>query len=181
MEPEAEGVCEEEEAMDDLTIREITRENWRAALCLEVFPEQQRFITDYAPIAAIALAKAYVRPGGLVWTPYAFYVGDEMVGFAELAYEPKSAEEYWLFHFFIDRRSQGRGYGKRALGVLIDLVRKQHPQSEALQLVVHPENTRAQRLYTSAGFRPVGAEFLGEPVYRLAFDPSGYRGSTPLP
>src|SRR5262245_7431502 len=101
--------------MGDMTLREVTRDNWRAALRLEVYPEQQHFIADYAPVAAIALAKAYVRPGGLIWTPYAFYAGDEMVGFAELAYEPGGAEEYWIFHFFVDRRFQGQGYGKRAL------------------------------------------------------------------
>lgn len=72
--------------MPMLTMHEVTRENWREALRLSVRPEQQRFIADYAPIAAIALAKAYVRPGSLVWTPYAFYAGERMVGFAVLAY-----------------------------------------------------------------------------------------------
>ena len=37
---------------------------------LSVHPEQQRFIADHEPIAAIALAKAYIRPDGLVWLPY---------------------------------------------------------------------------------------------------------------
>src|SRR5579872_1481542 len=58
---------------DELTMREVTRENWRATLRLAVHPEQQRFIADTVPIAAIALAKAYNRPGGLLWLPYAFY------------------------------------------------------------------------------------------------------------
>ncbi len=44
--------------MPMLTMHEVTRENWREALRLSVRPEQQRFIADYAPIAAIALAKA---------------------------------------------------------------------------------------------------------------------------
>jgi diamine N-acetyltransferase len=43
-----------------LTLREVTEENWRATLDLAVHPEQQRFITDYVPLAAIALAKAYI-------------------------------------------------------------------------------------------------------------------------
>src|SRR5713226_10051913 len=101
--------------MEELSIREVTRENWRAALHLAVHPEQQRFIADSAPIAAIALAKAYIRPGGLIWVPYAFYADAEMVGFTELAYEPGSVDNYWIFHFFIDRHFQGRGYGKEAL------------------------------------------------------------------
>src|SRR3954469_7450277 len=81
--------------MSNIALREITRENWRAALSLAVRPEQQRFIADYAPIAAIALAKAYIRPDGLVWLPYAIYAAEQMIGLIELAYEPGSRDQYW--------------------------------------------------------------------------------------
>lgn len=153
--------------MTQVTVREVTRENWRATLQLTVAPEQQRFIAEYAPIAAIALAKAYIRPGGLVWTPYAFYADTELVGFAALAYEPGSAENYWLYHFFIDQRHQGRGYGKQSLDAFIQFVKARHPQCHALQLTVHPQNQRAQHLYAQAGFRPTGEELDGELVYEL--------------
>jgi diamine N-acetyltransferase len=167
-----------------ITIAEVTRTNWRAALILGVAPEQQRFIANSAPIAALALAKAYIRPGGLVWTPYAFFAHDHtvasktpanggeddtMVGFAMLAYEPESADEYWIFHFFIDQRFQGRGYGALALERLLALIRERHPHCQAVQLLVHPENQRAQRLYTRAGFRATGELRDGEPCYRLAW------------
>jgi diamine N-acetyltransferase len=93
-----------------------------------------------------------------------------MVGFLALAYEPDTADQYWLFHFFIDQRYQGRGYGKVALQRFIEMVRREYPQCQMLQLVVHPENERAQRLYTAAGFRPTGTERWGEPVYQLAME-----------
>lgn len=154
--------------MDDVTLREVTQENWRETLDLTVRPEQQRFTADYAPIAAIALAKAYIRPGGAHWTPYAIYAGATMVGFLALAYESETTDQYWLFHFFIDQRYQGRGYGKAALHCFVALVRREHPRCQTLQLVVHPENIQAQRLYTAAGFHPTGTERWGEPVYQLA-------------
>ncbi len=157
--------------MNELSLREVTQENWRATLGLAVFPEQQRFIADYVPIAAIALAKAYIRPGGLIWVPYAFYAATEMVGFTELAYEPGSPDNYWIFHFFIDHHYQGRGYGTQALRLFLQFIRDHHPQCQALHLTVHPENTHAQHLYTRAGFRPTGAVFSGEPVYRLSLNP----------
>ena len=69
---------------DELTIREVTRENWRATLRLAVHPDQQRFIADGVPIAAIALAKVYIRPRGWFWLPYAFYAATEMIDFTEL-------------------------------------------------------------------------------------------------
>lgn len=157
--------------MKELSLQEVTQENWRATLGLAVFPEQQRFIAEYVPITAIALAKAYIRPGGLVWTPYALYADREMVGFTELAYEPGSLDNYWIFHYFIDYRYQEQGYGKQAMRLLLQFIRDHHPQCQAIQLTVHPENDRALRLYTAAGFRPTGATLSDEPVYRLILKP----------
>ena len=155
------------EHTEELTIHAVTSENWRETLELTVRPEQQRFVSDYAPIAAIALAKAYIRPGGMIWAPYALYAGDMMVGFFTLAHEPDTTDQYWLFHFFIDQRHQGRGYGKAAMQRIIELVRREQPQSRMLQLTVHSKNVAAQRLYTNVGFQPTGEERWGEPVYRL--------------
>jgi len=163
------GTSRQEKEMNELSLREVTRENWRATLGLAVFPEQQRFIADSAPIAAIALAKAYIRPAGLIWVPYAFYADTEVVGFTELAYEPESVDNYWIFHFFIDRHSQGQGYGKEALRLFLQFIRDHHPQCQALQLTVHPENAHAQHLYIGVGFQPTGATLSDEPVYRLSF------------
>ena len=153
--------------MEGLSIREVTHENWRVALRLAVHPEQQHFIADYVPIAAIALAKAYIRPGGLVWVPFAFYRDTEMIGFTELAYEPDSKDNYWIFHFFIDHHYQGQGFGKKTLALFLQYINEHYPQCQSLQLTVHPENQRAQHLYTGAGFRPSGTQLDGEQVYRL--------------
>src|SRR5258706_16479621 len=152
---------------DNVSLAPVTQENWRAALRLAVRPDQQRFVAEYTPIAAVALAKAYLRLGDVTWAPYAISAGAEMVGFVALAYEPGSADEYWIFHFFIDQHYQGRGYARAALERLIALVKREPPASQMLQLVVHPENRVAQHLYTSAGFRPTGAERWGEPLYQL--------------
>jgi len=156
------------EHTEEIAIRTVTSANWRETLELAVRPEQQRFISEYAPIAAIALAKAYIRPGGMIWTPYAIYAGAMMVGFFTLAHEPDTTNQYWLFHFFIDQRYQGCGYGRAAMQRIIELVRREQPQSRMLQLTVHPENGAAQRLYTAAGFQQAGEEHWGEPVYQLA-------------
>jgi len=157
--------------MNELSLREVTRENWRATLDLAGLPEQQRFVADAVPIATIALAKAYIRPAGLIWTPYAFYADIEMVGFTAFAYEPESVDNYWIFHFFIDHHSQGRGYGKAALHLFLQFVQDRHPQCQALQLTVHPENEHARRLYTTIGFQPTGDTLNDESVYRLSFKP----------
>jgi diamine N-acetyltransferase len=153
--------------MASISLREVTEDNWRATLQLAVHPEQQRFIADYVPIAAIALAKAFIRPGGLVWVPYAIYASSDMVGLIELAFAINSQTHYWVYHFFIDYAQQGKGYGKAALQAFIALVKDKHPQCQQIKLTVHPENRRAQALYSSVGFRPTGAEQDDEPVYML--------------
>lgn len=153
--------------VETISLREVTRDNWLDTLALEVEPEQQRFVASVTPIAAIALAKAYIRPGDATWEPYAIYADSTVVGFLELAYTPGSADDYWLFHFFIDRRFQGRGYARHALSRLVALIQARFPVCAALQLVVHPENQRAQRLYTRAGFHETRVLRWGEPVFRL--------------
>ncbi len=153
--------------MATITFQPVTRLNWRETLSLSVFPDQERFISDFLPVALIGLAKAYVRPLNLTWLPYAIYANDLMVGFLELAFEPTKDNNFWIFHFFIDRHHQGQGYGKSALISWIEHIKSDHPTCQSLHLTVHPENQRAQHLYTNAGFRPTGEISFGEPVYRL--------------
>ena len=161
----------QDETRDVVSIRKVTSENWRDTLRLVVHPEQQRFIADAVPIAAIALAKAYIRPGGLLWLPYAFYAKTQMIGFAELAYEPDSTDNYWIYHFFIDISYQSRGYGKLALRLLVDFIKQQHVRCRSICLTVHPDNVRAQRLYANGGFQPTGGTMEGEPIYQLLVRP----------
>lgn len=150
-----------------ITLREITRENWREALQLTVQPDQQRFVADYAPIVLVGLAKAYVSQFGLTWLPYAIYANSEMIGFLELALDPGSTDEYWMYHFFIDQRYQGQGYGKKALAAFIELVERNYPECRCINLTVHPDNLPAQHLYTAAGFVHTRDEAFGEPLFRL--------------
>ncbi len=153
--------------MTDLCLRQVTQDNWQAALSLSVHPDQRQFVAEYEPVVAIALSKAYIRLGGATWSPYAIYQGTDMVGFVEFAHWPDAPDQFWIFHFFIDQRYQRRGYGKGALELLIELVKREHTACAALLLVVHPENHRARRLYLGAGFRPTDTLRWGEPVYQL--------------
>jgi diamine N-acetyltransferase len=148
----------------------VDESNWREAMGLAVRPEQQRFIADNQPIVAIALAKAYIRPGGLRWLPYAIYDDAQMVGFVEITVAENGRSPCWLYHFFIDYRYQQQGYGQAALVTLLELIRQEHPLIPSVQLVVHPENAAARRLYERLGFQRTGEEKWGEFVYRLDMD-----------
>lgn len=152
--------------MTTIKLKEVTRQNWREALSLSVAPDQQHFVADYAPPAAVALAKAYVRPGEMMWVPFAIYADDKMVGFTELAFEPDSSDQYWIYHFFIDQRYQGQGLGTEALRATVDMIKNSYCTCQAIQVTVHPDNAQAQHLYMALGFTPTGKMADGEPVYR---------------
>lgn len=160
--------------MTQISLQEVTAANWRATLNLRVHPEQQRFIADFTPIAAIVLAKAYIRPSGLLWKPLAILAEQTLVGLLALAYQAGSSDPYWLYHFFIDHQHQSQGYGTAALNALFDLLRVEHPRCRALHLTVHPENLRAQRLYEHSGFKETGQLIDGEVVYRRSLSREGY-------
>lgn len=152
-----------------ITLKPVDESNWRQALTLSVLPSQQRFVADSAPVAAIALAKAYIRPGGLTWLPYAIYADQQMVGFVEIALEQNQPDDCWVFHFFIDHNHQGRGYGLAAMQALILLIKQTQPTCTGMCLVVHPENAAAELFYRRIGFEATGEERWGEPIYRLNF------------
>lgn len=153
-----------------ITLQPVTRANWRMTLTLSVHAEQQRFVAATSPPAAVALAKAYIQPQGLPVAPYAIYAEGVIVGYFNLVFDPDTTNGYWMYHFFIDQRYQGRGYGRAALAAIVALLRHDFPRCRSVSLMVHPENIAAQRLYGAAGFRPTGevneAEG-GEPIYRL--------------
>lgn len=154
--------------MVTISLVEVNTDNWQDTLQLSVHPEQQRFVAEYSPIAAFALAKAFIRPSDMIWIPYAIYADDQLVGFIELACKPESENQYWLYHFFIDQLQQGQGYGKQALNVFIQLVQENYPLCRELRLSVHPDNIVAEQLYIRLGFQPTGEEFdNGELVYAL--------------
>lgn len=85
-----------------------------------------------------------------------------MVGVFALAH---SGTEAQVFNFLIDRSFQARGYGKAAMGATIDYVRESLPECKELTLTSHPQNTRAQHLYSSVGFVATGKEREGGPIW----------------
>jgi len=150
-----------------ITLRDITQENWRDALALTLDPAQLPFVSGTTYPVALALAKAYIRPGGLPVAPFGIYAGDRLVGFFALTYEPGSADRYLLMHFLIDRYHQRCDYGAEALHALVALLRERFPTCESVSLTVHPDNHPARHLYTRFGFEDTETLLFGEPCYRL--------------
>jgi diamine N-acetyltransferase len=146
-----------------VTARPVTAENWRAAIALEIHPEQR----DFTPPVAVSLAKAYIQPDGAAYDPYAVYRGKTMVGFYSFSYYPGNMRWCALAGFLIDKAYQGRGYGRAALLDFLTWVPRKHPECTDIFLTVHPRNIVAQRLYHSLGFIKTGDLMEAEEVMRF--------------
>ncbi|MGX6445709.1 GNAT family N-acetyltransferase [Neobacillus sp. K501] len=153
--------------MSEICIRLISSDNWREALELSVHDEQQRFVASVNPPVAIALAKAYIRPGGKMVEPYGIYNQNEIVGFFNLHYTPNSKDDYWLFHFFIDKRFQRNGLGSKALNELIKHIKNNNPSCNRLNLTVHPENEGGRLFYLKFGFSEENIMTFDEPTFSI--------------
>jgi diamine N-acetyltransferase len=88
-----------------------------------------------------------------------------MVGFVMLGFYEKKQMDIW--RFMIDERYQKKGYGKAALTLAIEYLRREFNVSEIFLSFV-PDNTAAEKLYESAGFRKTGeSDDDGEIIMRL--------------
>lgn len=147
-----------------VTLREVTAETVRAVCALEVAPEQRGFVAPNA----ISIAQAHFEPKA--WFR-AVYAGDEPVGFAML-YEDVEKEEYFLWRFMIAAEHQGKGYGRRALDLVVAHVRSLPGARELLTSYV-PGEAGPKDFYVRYGFVETGEVDEGEHVTRLELEPVG--------
>jgi diamine N-acetyltransferase len=142
----------------EVALREITAETVRAVCALEVAPEQRGFVAPNA----ISIAQAHFEPRA--WFR-AVYAGDEPVGFVML-YEDAEKAEYFLWRFMVSAEHQGKGYGRRALDLVVDRVRGL-PGAAELRTSYVPGDHGPRGFYLRYGFVETGEVEEGERVIRL--------------
>jgi diamine N-acetyltransferase len=138
-------------------LREITKDSVRAVCGLDAGDDGQQVAPN-----AYSIAQAYFSPEA--WFR-AIHAGDELVGFLML-YDPSLTDapedkEFMLWRLMIDRRAQGRGYGRAAVEALAAHVRTR-PGADALYVSHVKEADRLARFYRSLGFAYTGDEEDGE-------------------
>ena len=92
--------------------------------------------------------------------PYALYEGEEPVGFIMFDWRP---EKKWveIWRLMIDYRHQGKGYGRRAMELALEKIRRAE-LFDRVQLYYVPGNEKARALYHSLGFGETGSTLDGE-------------------
>lgn len=130
---------------DDVRLAEVTADNWRDVVNLELNNDQKGLLASN--VYSIAESKF-----NLLARPRAVYAGDQLVGF--LMYETGDAAGKpggaMIYRFMIDRRHQGKGYGRAALKAAIAEL-SATPGVRTVLICYFPENT-AKKLYASLGF-----------------------------
>ena len=146
-----------------LRLEKVTGRNVWDIVKLTVAEEQKSFVA--ANDVSIIEAYAAIAGNGRVF-PFGIYDGDLPVGFLMIGFDVDDDWEdppaiargnYNLWRLMIDKDHQGKGYGKEALGLALDVIRS-FPCGEAgyCWLSYEPENEAARRLYRSFGFRETG-------------------------
>lgn len=149
--------------MPKKTVRlaDVTADNWEDVVDLELADDQQAMVASNA----YSLAESKFSP---LAQPRAVYAGRRVVGF--LMYErleeegrPRVAS---IYRFMIDRRQQGKGYGRAALAAAIAEIRLD-PRIRTISICYMPGNHAARRFYRSFGFLEIGRDEDGEVIAEL--------------
>jgi diamine N-acetyltransferase len=84
------------------------------------------------------------------WNPVAIYYNEEVIGFAMYgSFGPN--KDTWIDRIMIDKKYQGKGFGKTAMKSLIDIVSKEY-EVNTIYLSIVEGNKLAYNLYKSIGF-----------------------------
>ena len=98
-----------------VTLKDIDRENFRAAVRLEVHEDQKNFVAPNV----FSIAQSKVEPAFKV---QAVYDGEEMVGFVMYGWDEEEGC-YELARLMVDKNRQGKGYGRAATEAVIAKMR----------------------------------------------------------
>lgn len=122
---------------------DITPGNWR--LRLNVAESQKTSVANSAVLLARAYAYREQRSRAFV-----IYDEETPVGMG-LYYDCPEFESYDFSQFFIDERYQGRGYGKAATKLVLDVLRLDGKYNKVSLCYIEGNNT-ARKLYEQFGF-----------------------------
>lgn len=127
-----------------IRLEEVDGGNWR--LGLRVAESQKRFVADSYGMLARAYAFRDSRSQA-----YVIYDDETPVGMV-MYHDCEPLDAFDLSQLFIDERYQGRGYGKAATRMVLDLM-KQDGKYKKVVLCYIEGNEAARKLYEGFGFR----------------------------
>ena len=149
--------------LDPVTLREITSENLHAILDLSVADHQ---LEAYPRSNAYSITEAHFpSDDDPVWLR-AIYAGETPVGFMMTSEAPDQGT-YFLWRLMVDRRFQGSGFGRSAVQLLIERIRRTDNPTALITSHLQ-QDANAGRFYERLGFTYTG-DLIGEYDLELRF------------
>ena len=119
----------------DLTLADVTADNWREVADLAPRDEQRRFVN--------ALAARYLLLG--------VFEGETAV--AHVMWGIDDDGSHWIGGLLVDAAHQGRGIGRATVELLLDRWRDDH---RLVRASCHPDNAASRGLFSPLGFVETG-------------------------
>ena len=144
-----------------IKLKDVTGDNWEAVADLKVRKSQKNALASNL----YSLAESKFNPYAI---PKAIYAGRRLVGFLmyEQLHEDGKPHEYSIYRFMIDKKYQGKGYGRLAMQKVLDLIREDK-ELRRITICYVPENKTAKAFYASFGFKEVGLDDYGEMIAEI--------------
>ena len=133
-----------------VTLQNISEDNYRECLNIKVSENQKKFISE----VSICLSKAYVFYDTV--KPFAICNNDIVVGFIMVRFNEK-INNYFIWQFMIDEKYQGKGYGRKALELIIKWI-KENKDGKEITTTYIEGNSVVRDLYKSFGFKEFNNE-----------------------
>ena len=141
----------------NIRLKTINENNWRECVSLKVMDDQEKFVATNENSLALAYAHKEMEPRGI-------YDDDIMVGFLMFAKDPDDGL-YYINRFMIDKRYQGKGFGRKALKILIEELKVRG--ADTIDVIHKPDNANAIRLYRDLGFKPTDDKLDDNEISRV--------------
>nr|PZN34201.1 MAG: hypothetical protein DIU67_05410 [Actinomycetota bacterium] len=145
---------------------EITTDNYEAVAGLRVHHSQESQVASVLDSYADAMFAGVEDDGPLLPWMRAVRADGELVGFVMVALPTEQRPEPYLWRLLVDRMHQGRGIGRRVIGILADDARERGAPGMLVSWVESKGSPR--RFYEKLGFVPTGRVVDGETEARLA-------------
>lgn len=128
-------------------LEHVTPENWR--IDFQLTEEQKNFVSSPERILARAWAYREQRSKAFI-----IYADETPVGMA-MYYDEEEMQAYDFSQFFIDSRYQGKGYGKNATIMIIDMMKADEKYNKVCLCYIEG-NEAARKMYEWLGFKKTG-------------------------
>ncbi len=129
-----------------MDFKKIDKSNYWDCITLEVDKSQEHFVADNKQSLIESFYEDNIYTLGV-------YDKDIMVGFILYDYD-ENLSGWSMSRFMIDKKYQGKGYGKKAVLEFLDYFKKKH-NAYKIYISVSLENTVARKMYMDIGFTEV--------------------------